>query len=233
MKYISTILFSLAATANAYTGHGQTFHIHERQVIGDPYSQMQCWEVQRWGTLVDLANNQTRLDRVSHGNSTIAAAIQAKAAEVKTQLDSLNGNRTLTGVCDRLKSKFRVWNRPTRLKLIANVFCLQPRMAPWPRTSTATSCRAALATSVLSVPLLHSSLSSSLAFSPCERTSRECQIVFLFCLICFMALLGDQLRNSIDWPLTVLLHERVGPSMSFVHFLQSFHLLLSSLGEDT
>lgn len=113
MKYISTILFSLAATANAYTGHGQTFHIHERQVIGDPYSQMQCWEVQRWGTLVDLANNQTRLDRVSHGNSTIAAAIQAKAGMVQPKLVSHQEDHARDARHSRLTLR-RLLSRATR-----------------------------------------------------------------------------------------------------------------------
>lgn len=49
--------------------------------------------------LIALAANQTALDDKTKGNATKAAKVQAKAAEAKTMLDTMQANATLVSAC--------------------------------------------------------------------------------------------------------------------------------------
>jgi hypothetical protein len=62
----------------------------------------QCREVAQLTHLVDLANNQTRLDKVAHSNATKEAALKAKAATAATKLATLQSNATLMATCNQV-----------------------------------------------------------------------------------------------------------------------------------
>ncbi|KUJ14966.1 uncharacterized protein LY89DRAFT_588749 [Mollisia scopiformis] len=53
---------------------------------------------------VDVANNQTKLDKLTDGNTTKEADIKAKAATAQTKLTAMQSNSTLVSACDALKT---------------------------------------------------------------------------------------------------------------------------------
>lgn len=62
----------------------------------------QCHEIARLTALMDISSNATKLAKVSHNDTTIASAIQAKASAAASTLATLETNTTLTAVCDQL-----------------------------------------------------------------------------------------------------------------------------------
>jgi hypothetical protein len=54
---------------------------------------------------VDVANNQTKLDKVAKGNTTKEAEIKAKAAKVQIKLTAMTSNATFMAACTALESK--------------------------------------------------------------------------------------------------------------------------------
>lgn len=53
---------------------------------------------------VNVANNQTKLDKVTKGNTTKADALKAKAATAQTKLDAMMSNSTLMTACAALQT---------------------------------------------------------------------------------------------------------------------------------
>lgn len=53
---------------------------------------------------VDVANNQTRLDKLAKGNTTREDEIKAKAAMAQTKLTAMKSNSTLVSACAALKT---------------------------------------------------------------------------------------------------------------------------------
>jgi len=54
---------------------------------------------------VNVANNQTKLDKIAKGNTTKEAEIKTKAAAAQTKLTAMESNTTLTAACTALESK--------------------------------------------------------------------------------------------------------------------------------
>lgn len=59
----------------------------------------ECQQMKKLNGLVELAANTTKLDKVTKGNATKAAEIQAKASAASTELSTLQSNTTLVSAC--------------------------------------------------------------------------------------------------------------------------------------
>jgi hypothetical protein len=53
---------------------------------------------------VDVANNQTKLDKLTKGNTTKEAEIKARAATAQTKLTAMQSNATFTAACTALEA---------------------------------------------------------------------------------------------------------------------------------
>lgn len=65
-------------------------------------TKSQCKQIQKITKLMDVASNTTKLDKVTDGNATKAAEIQAKASSAATELSTLQSNTTLVAACDQI-----------------------------------------------------------------------------------------------------------------------------------
>lgn len=90
MKFLSVVLLSLAGLAAARG---------DRQANS---TTGMCRQVARLTRLMDLANNQTKLDKVTQNNATKAAEIKAKAAAEASTLSTLQANATLMSECSKV-----------------------------------------------------------------------------------------------------------------------------------
>ena len=64
----------------------------------------ECSAMKGLEKFVSLANNQTKLDAITKGNTTKEAEIKASAAKAQTQLDAMTGNATFVAACDALNA---------------------------------------------------------------------------------------------------------------------------------
>lgn len=92
MKFFATLVLAMASVAVA-KGANKT---------DGTSTKSQCNQVSKLTKLVDLAGNSTKLDKVTKGNATKAADIQAKASQASTKLTALQGNATLMTACDQI-----------------------------------------------------------------------------------------------------------------------------------
>src|SRR5665213_1243305 len=67
----------------------ETKHDHGKNSTSTP---AECHEITKLSALMDVANNQTKLDKVSHHNATRAAEIKASASSAAPRLQSLEAN---------------------------------------------------------------------------------------------------------------------------------------------
>jgi hypothetical protein len=81
MKFFSVFVLSLASSAIA-KGNNKAAKNGTMAMS----TKAQCNEVMKFTQLVDLANNQTKLDKASKNNATKADAIKAKASAAATSL---------------------------------------------------------------------------------------------------------------------------------------------------
>jgi hypothetical protein len=65
----------------------------------------ECNTMKTLQKFVDVANNQTKLDKVAKGNTTKEAEIKAKAAKVQTRLTAMTSNATFVAACTALEGK--------------------------------------------------------------------------------------------------------------------------------
>lgn len=89
MKFLSTLVIAMAGVAVAKDGNSTS-------------TKSQCKQVAKLTKLMDVANNQTKLDKITDGNTTKADAIKAKAQEKMADLTTLQGNTTLMAACDQI-----------------------------------------------------------------------------------------------------------------------------------
>jgi hypothetical protein len=65
----------------------------------------ECKIMKKLQKFVDVANNQTKLDMVTKGNTTKEAGIKAKAAKAQTKLTAMTSNATLMAACAVIEGK--------------------------------------------------------------------------------------------------------------------------------
>ncbi|KAE9369217.1 hypothetical protein N431DRAFT_469147 [Stipitochalara longipes BDJ] len=65
----------------------------------------ECEMMKKLQKFVDVANNQTKLDKVTNGNTTKEAEIKTKAAKDQTKLTAMTGNATFMAACTALEGK--------------------------------------------------------------------------------------------------------------------------------
>ncbi|KAN0101547.1 hypothetical protein V8E51_012057 [Hyaloscypha variabilis] len=65
----------------------------------------ECKVMKTLQKFVDVANNQTKLDKLTNGNTTKEAEIKAKAAKDQTKLTAMTGNATFVAACTALEGK--------------------------------------------------------------------------------------------------------------------------------
>ncbi|TPX07723.1 uncharacterized protein E0L32_010619 [Thyridium curvatum] len=98
-------LQAMKANATLMGACNQVFAVHAME--------RSCRQMAHIQGLERLVANATRLDKVTKGNATRAAAIKAKAAAEAPKLTALSGNATLTQFCaaDRVKNQCRFMSR--------------------------------------------------------------------------------------------------------------------------
>jgi hypothetical protein len=113
MKFLSVAVLSLAGLAMA-KGHekasnGTMTNHHDKAGNGTAggkhhgqSAMAQCREVARLTNLMELAANQTRLDKVAHNNATKEEAIKSKASAAASTLSALQANATLMATCNQV-----------------------------------------------------------------------------------------------------------------------------------
>lgn len=89
MKFLTTLVLAMASVAIAKDGNSTS-------------TKSQCKQVSKLTKLMDLAGNSTKLDKVTKGNATKAADIQAKASQGATKLTELQSNATLMTACGQI-----------------------------------------------------------------------------------------------------------------------------------
>jgi hypothetical protein len=62
----------------------------------------ECQAMKSLAKFVALANNQTKLDKVTKGNTTKEDEIKAKAVTAQDKLTAMQGNATFVAACDAL-----------------------------------------------------------------------------------------------------------------------------------
>lgn len=92
MKFLATLVIAMASVAIAKDGNN----------TDGTSTKSQCKQVSKLTKLMDLAGNSTKLDKVTKGNATKAADIQAKASQASTKLTELQGNATLMTACNQI-----------------------------------------------------------------------------------------------------------------------------------
>ncbi|KAI3395592.1 hypothetical protein diail_1104 [Diaporthe ilicicola] len=92
MKFFSTLVLAMAGVAVA-KGANKT---------EGTSTKSQCNEVSKLTKLMDIANNSTKLDKITKGNTTKADEIKAKATQAQPQLTTLQGNTTLMSACSQI-----------------------------------------------------------------------------------------------------------------------------------
>lgn len=92
MKFLSALVLAMASVAIAKDGNN----------TDGTSTKSQCKQVSKLTKLMDIAGNSTKLDKVTKGNATKAADIQAKASQASTKLTELQGNATLMTACDQI-----------------------------------------------------------------------------------------------------------------------------------
>lgn len=109
MKLLSALspfllLLTAAGTAVAENDDdgGGGHHHHHHKGNGTVSRDSQCGELARLTRLTDLANNATRLDKVTKGNATRADEIRSQASAAAPTLQALQANTTLAGACERV-----------------------------------------------------------------------------------------------------------------------------------
>lgn len=94
MKFLATLVVAMASVAIAQdSGKNNT---------DGTSTKSQCKQVSKLTKLMDIAGNSTKLDKVTKGNATKAADIQAKASQMATKLTDLQGNATLMTACNQI-----------------------------------------------------------------------------------------------------------------------------------
>jgi hypothetical protein len=71
---------------------------------GSQKEPAQCREIAMLSALVNVANNETRLNAASHNNATRAAEIKASASSAAPKLKALEANGTLAETCQQVKA---------------------------------------------------------------------------------------------------------------------------------
>lgn len=92
MKFLSALVLAMASVAIAKDGNN----------TDGTSTKSQCKQVSKLTKLMDIAGNSTKLDKVTKGNATKAADIQAKASQMSTKLTELQSNTTLMTACDQI-----------------------------------------------------------------------------------------------------------------------------------
>ncbi|KAL1883277.1 hypothetical protein Daus18300_000335 [Diaporthe australafricana] len=92
MKFFATLVLAMASVAIAKDGND----------TDGTSTKSQCKQVSKLTKLMDIAGNSTKLDKVTKGNATKAADIQAKASEGATKLTTLQSNATLMTACGQI-----------------------------------------------------------------------------------------------------------------------------------
>lgn len=92
MKFFSALVVAMASVAIA----------KDANKTDGTSTKSQCNQVSKLTKLVDIAGNSTKLDKVTKGNATKAADIQAKASQASTKLTELQSNATLMTACDQI-----------------------------------------------------------------------------------------------------------------------------------
>lgn len=90
MKFLTTLVLAMASVAVAKNNTDGTS------------TKSQCKQVSKLTKLTELAGNSTKLDKVTKGNATKAADIQAKASAGAAKLTELQGNATLMTACNQI-----------------------------------------------------------------------------------------------------------------------------------
>jgi len=90
MQFTSLFVSLLLSTAVYAKGNKTTKAVTDKSL---------CKEMAGLTKLVDLAANTTKLDAVTKGNATKAAALSAKASSAATQLSTMQSNTTLVSTC--------------------------------------------------------------------------------------------------------------------------------------
>lgn len=104
---LSSILLTLVAAA-AVTARGHSNSTMSPGMDGGKSSdkadsdRQKCESIHRMQTLVELAANTTRLDRMTHSNATRTSEIEAKASSAAAALPSLEANATLMATCSAM-----------------------------------------------------------------------------------------------------------------------------------
>lgn len=92
MKFLSTLVVAMASVALAKDGNN----------TDGTSTKSQCKQMSKLTKLMDIANNQTKLDKVTDGNTTKADEIKAKAQEKMADLTTLQSNTTLMTACSSI-----------------------------------------------------------------------------------------------------------------------------------
>lgn len=92
MKFLSALVLAMASVAIAKDGNN----------TDGTSTKSQCKQVSKLTKLMDIAGNSTKLDKVTKGNATKAADIQAMASQMSTKLTELQSNTTLMTACDQI-----------------------------------------------------------------------------------------------------------------------------------
>lgn len=92
MKFLSTLVIAMASVAIA----------QDDNKGNNTSTKSQCKQMAKLTKLMDVANNQTKLDKITDGNTTKADAIKAKAQEKMADLTTLQSNTTLMAACTQI-----------------------------------------------------------------------------------------------------------------------------------
>ncbi|KAG6357784.1 hypothetical protein INS49_013663 [Diaporthe citri] len=92
MKFLSALVLAMASVAIAKDGNN----------TDGTSTKSQCKQVSQLTKFMDIAGNSTKLDKITNGNATKAADIQAKASQASTKLTELQSNATLMTACDQI-----------------------------------------------------------------------------------------------------------------------------------
>lgn len=96
MKFLSTLVVAMASVAIAQDNN------NGNDTADGTSTKSQCKQVSKITKLMDIAGNSTKLEKITGGNATRAADIQAKASQASAKLTELQSNTTLMAACDQI-----------------------------------------------------------------------------------------------------------------------------------
>jgi hypothetical protein len=156
----------------------------------------QCKEIKGLSALVELAGNQTKLDKVTKNNATKIAEIQAQASAAAPKLQALQSNTTLVSACAVIEASDR------ETSLCQETFMLQRFIKFAANTTAVASATKNNATKIANIELKASDAASKLqaltsnstlqAACPAVLQKDECQA--MKSLIKFVAVANNQTK---------------------------------------